>query len=339
MIWYRTGIIGIVAVLVCWESGLVWGQSASCPDMDGVPSADRDWARVLAKAATREHKQLKYKRAAELYRDAAKLWPRPELYRQAGMAYAQAVELLPAYQHLEHALRCGQGVLSAQDFKDAEEVMDRLRPWFAELEVHCQQPGLAVRLDGASWFVCPAGAAGSMGVERQIVMVGQHEVVARKDGHVDMRAPVLLTAGQRAVVEARLVPDAQKMVATRRWARWKPWAVVGGALGLAAVGGGLQLVADWRRDGYEAVVAADCVEECAGEAAGEWLQGLDRAIVENRVALGAFAVSGVGLAAGLTLLYLNRSRLRANPDAGRGKVRVISTVSRGGVSVALRLGF
>lgn len=336
MICHRLGVIGTMAVFLCWQSVLALGQSASCPEMDRVPRANRDRARVLARDAAREHKQLKYKRAAELYRDAAKLWPRPELYRQAGMAYAQAVELLPAYQHLDHALRCGRGVLRAKAYKDAEEVMERLRPWFAELEVRCHQPGIAVGVDGASWFVCPADGGGG---GRQVVLIGQHEVMARKDEHIDMRAPVFLTAGQRAVIEARLVPVEEEMVTTRRWAKWKPWAVVGGAVALAAVGGGLQWAADRRRDGYEAVVANECMQVCTGDDAGMWLRGLDRAIVENRAALGMFAVSGAGLAAGLILLYLNRSRLRANPEAGRARMRVTSTVSRGGAGLAVRLAF
>lgn len=334
----RIAVIGAIAVTLCGQARVAWGQDATCPEMDRVPRADRHRARALAKDAAREHKQLKYKRAAELYREAARLWPRPELFRQAGIAYAQAAELWPAYEYLEHALRCGREVLDEDKYKDAMAVMKRLRPWFAELEVQCRQPGLAVSLDGESWFTCPNDGTGG---KHRVVLVGQHEVVARDAGYIDMRVPVLVSAGERGVVEARLVPNEQATIATRRWASWKPWAVVAGAAGLAAVGGGLYWSAEQRLNDYVGRLENECPpRDCArSDAEALTLAYHDRAIVENRVALGLFAVSGAALITGLTLVYMNRLQPRLNPKAGRGEVHLVPAIGRDGAGASVRWTF
>lgn len=322
---------------------LAWSQPASCPDTAAVAREDQERARSLKEQAYQEHLDLRYDRAAELYRQAAVLWPRPELYRQAGMAYAQATMLLPAYEHLSHALRCGKGILSAADYDDAQVVMTRLQPWFAEIEVRCTLPDTAVSLNEEAWFTCPAHVDTPSGaVQRRVVIVGQHHVVAEKDGYIAMDETILVEAGQGARIEARLLPTAQASIKVRRWPTWKPWAVIGAGAAIGLIGGGFEWWAQSRVGDYDQALETLCengsgctyAEQDDDGRLAQWAS-----ITRNHnIAIGTWIAGGIAATAGLALVFLNQARTRPNPEAGRGRVLVQPMLGRdrGGASLQIR---
>lgn len=330
-------LVVTIGAALTWPSESAWAQSA-CPDFDQVSQEDRERARALKERAYQRHLELDYDGAAELYRQALALWPRPELYRQAGMAYVQATKLFLAYQHLSLALRCGADILGAGDQTEAQTVMKRLQPWFAEVEVDCRETDAQVFMDGESWFRCGQDSGPA---NRRVVLVGRHEVVARKPGHIAMTAPLVVTAGQRATVAIRLVPNDQATLEIRRWPAWQPWAVVGAGAAVGLVGVGFQSRATSTRTQYDTTLADLCQDEDGCSRTQQQESGLpalwDAAVRDSRIAAGAFVASGLVLTAGLAMLFLNQARERANPDAGRGQVDIRPVASRdsAGLSVAL----
>lgn len=327
-------IVASVAGLAIWcSSGSAWADLAPCPDVDSVTRKAKQRARVLADEAHQAHLYLKYKNAAQLYEQALKLWPRPELYRQAGMAYAQALELLPAYEHLSHSLRCGLEFLSDKERTDAEAVMERLEPWFGELEVHCEQIDLQVQVDGESWLTCSDGATGR---ERRVVMAGQHEIVASKAGYLTMRKTVLVEARRRVTVEAWVIPEEQAMITKRRWQRWKPWSITGAGAVMLGIGMGLR----WRAE-VSANAAQQAVDEGCPLVPCEPPRTdlFRRAGSQNNLGLGGMAVGGLMMVAGMLGVWLNQPKNERLANDSATRVRNEPMVLLNGVGWWLKGSF
>jgi hypothetical protein len=145
--------------------------------------------------------------------------------------------------------------------------------------------------------------------------------VAHKKGYLTETRQLVLSPGQRMAVAIELTTLEDVRESSRRWAGWKPWAVVGAGALLATAGG----VLDWRagseyerfdidfaelgcagRDGQPGVVTG-----CrAGEVPPALEDTLDRARFQERAALTLYAVAGAAVATGAVLLYLNRPRAR-----------------------------
>src|SRR4029078_6270121 len=87
--------------------------------------------------------------------------------------------------------------------------------------ITCQEPGATVTLDGKLLFTSP-------GVADLFLLPGEHQVVATKPGFITASGSFVLVAGKLTAynipaVEAKPVPRN-----VRRWAQWKPWAVLAG---------------------------------------------------------------------------------------------------------------
>jgi hypothetical protein len=114
-----------------------------------------------------------------------------------------------------------------------------------------------------------------------------------------------LGPGEQVTIDVKMYTDADVTRYRRRWSAWKPLAVVGGGAAITLLGGTFHLLARGNfRDYDDGVVACGgCDPEETGladkKSSAEWQQS---------AAVVSYAVGGVALAAGITLVYMNRSR-------------------------------
>jgi hypothetical protein len=146
-----------------------------------------------------------------------------------------------------------------------------------------------------------------------------HQLVVHKTGYLTETRQLVLSPGQRESVAIELETLEDVRESSRRWAGWKPWAVVGAGVAVGMAGA----VAHWRSaanfDAFDARFgelpcgrAADAIGEgCkSGQVPLEAARTLDRARLQQRVAVGAYVAGGAVLATGLALVTLNRPRIK-----------------------------
>src|SRR5262249_24109134 len=139
------------------------------------------------------------------------------------------------------------------------EVRDRMQALetqrLARIETYREEPGAEITLDGKPWL---RGA----GHRSMLVLPGEHYLAARKAGYFPVTRPVYVKAGRQARVA--LPMDEDRLIQERRWAAWKPWAVVGAGIAMAAVGAELERRAFAHRDAAAADVFAGCYYPVCG---------------------------------------------------------------------------
>ncbi|HEX2688819.1 MAG TPA: tetratricopeptide repeat protein [Kofleriaceae bacterium] len=137
----------------------------------------------------------------------------------------------------------------------------------------------------------------------------------------------------------------RERIANRRWAAWKPWMVVGGGVGIAAVGGVLDVIAAHNFDAYDSeFVKLSCsLQGCTLQEVDQddphLRSRLSRAKLEQQIAVAGFIAGGAAIAAGVTLLYLNQPQRseRDNPNQNALGATVVPVVSRDLVGVAVTI--
>lgn len=138
-------------------------------------------------------------------------------------------------------------------------------------------------------------------------------------------------------------PPPSERIANRRWAGWKPWVAVGGGVGVAALGGVLDVLAAHNFDAYDSdFVKLPCsVQGCTLQQVDQGdphlRARLSRAQLEQQIAVAGFIAGGAAIAAGVTLLYLNQPQRseRDSPSQNGPSAAVIPVVSRDLVGVAV----
>ena len=109
--------------------------------------------------------------------------------------------------------------------------------------------------------------------------------------------------GKTESVRIALDPLAGAGKVVHRWSTWVPWTVVGGGVVAAAVGGLFEARAVSNRDTYSAAIAGCGSTGCDPNYR---LDLKDRALLENRTAIGLFVAGGAAVITGGAMLYLNR---------------------------------
>jgi hypothetical protein len=169
-------------------------------------------------------------------------------------------------------------------------------------------------------------------------MAEDHEVAAKPPEDVAQARPRPL-----ALVAREADPPPRERIANRRWAAWKPWVVVGGGVGVAAVGGVLDILAAHNFDAYDTrfmqmpcAFSGGCFRQ---DVRPELSSQLNRARLEQQIAVGGFIAGGAAIAAGVMLLYLNQPQRaeRDNPSQNAPGAAVVPVVSRDLVGVAVNV--
>jgi hypothetical protein len=274
------------------------------PWAEGVPEDAQKQALVLFEEGNKLFENSEHAAALAKYREALKVWDHPAIRYNAAVALINLDQPLAARENLELALRYGEAPFNPETHQQALTYRKLLRAQLAELKVVCVEPGADVALDGATLFVAPGEAA-------RWLVPGAHQLVARKAGFQTETRSLSLLPGKPVVESLALREDRPVSARTeRRWATWKPWAVLGGGALLAIAGVPVILDAKKNIDAFDADVALMCpAPKGCPTIPQAALDDRHRSHVDSVVAVSLFAVGGAMLASGAAMLIFNQPRV------------------------------
>lgn len=295
----------------------------------GVSLQTRAEARATFLEGNRLFKIPLFSQAVEKYADAIEKWKHPAFYFNLAIAQINLNLYLEARDNLEQALKYGEAPLRADRFLEAKKQLLEVQRHLARIRVRCPTPGAEISLDGVMLFTAP-------GDHEVWVKAQAHEVTVRKSEYGTQVKRVKLAAGAQQTVDVSL----RKIIEDRPWAVWKPWAVVGAGAAIAAAGGVMHALSARDFNTYdERFVALPCaMMGCTGRQINDTEPQLgarlDRARLEQRIAIGGYVIGGAVLAAGVALVYLNRPHLMERegdepPARGISMLPVVSADSVG----------
>lgn len=292
------------------------------------PTEQQRQARVLFEQGVIKHQQLLRDEARALYEQALESWDNPDIRWNLALVLEDLGQYLRAYQQLDGELRWGEalGAESLQGVRDRMRALETRR--LAWIEASSAEPGADITLDGQHWFT---GATS----QRKLVEPGAHYVAARKAGYFPVTRTVSVSAGQKASVP--LPMDADRLMETRRWSVWKPWAVVSAGVVAAAVGAALERKAFAHRDAAAQSLASTC-SSSTGCSPGRFAS-YDRAVTDSRLAIGAFVAGSTTVVVGLTLAWLNQLHTHRTEARVPAQIEVIPILSSGQTGVSAQLRF
>jgi len=206
------------------------------------------------------------------------------------------------YHELEKAMAYGSAPIDEDKFRRAKDLKTLVEKQLANIEYSCDIPGSTVVFDGKEVFTGP-------GTWKQLIPAGEHAVLVRAEGYVASQANLKIAGGETVKQECQLFTEGQLLREKRLMPGWIPFSI--GGTGLAIIGGGVLLhlsakstFADYDK-GVKECAAGDPTGGCAMPPAGLFDKKSSAELKQN-VAIGLYAVGGAALAAGVTLVVLNR---------------------------------
>jgi len=277
-----------------------------------VSDAEQAIARELYAAGNREFAESRFAQALAKYREAIQHWDHPAIRYNMAICLIKLDQPVEARDDLERSLAYGSAPLGGDTYSQGLTYRKLLDAQLAHVQIACREPGAAVTLDGKLLLAAP-------GTADQFVLAGEHQVVAIKPGFVPASRTLVLVAGKLATYEVpRLELQATTRV-VRRWAAWKPWAVLAGGAALAGAGALSYLAAQHNYDVYNRGIEAKCggVSGCtAAMLAGypDLGRASDRAGRQQLAAFALFAIGGAAAATGAIGAIVNQPRIQLEPD-------------------------
>lgn len=273
-----------------------------------VPPEERKAARALFLEGNRLFRVPLFARAVAQYKAAIAKWKHPAFYFNLALAQINLDENVAARESLERALVYGAEPLGDDRFQEAQKQLKDLERTLGKIRIACQTKGAEVTLDGDTLFTGP-------GHYENWIEPGDHEVTAKKSGYLSEARKVTVPQGRKQEVELRLITLNEASDKNRRWAVWKPWAVVALGTAVAVTGGVFHSRSSASYEAYDDdFIRLPCVTNegspgCTKDDIPPSMQTrLDRADLQQKVAIGAYAAGGAILATGVVLLYMNRPR-------------------------------
>ena len=190
-----------------------------------------------------------YGKALEKYQAALAIWDHPKIHYNAAVCLINLDRTVEAYEELKQALKYGAAPFDAAMYQQAQTYDHLLSGKVAELELQLNQDGAEVSLDGKVVLDQP-------GAKSLHVLAGEpHKLVAEKQSYETQTKEIRLAPGEKTtlVIELHLLPAKGHLV--RRWAKWKPWAVLAGGGAVALVGGALAVKGYYDIKAYDDEVA------------------------------------------------------------------------------------
>jgi hypothetical protein len=288
--------------------GNVSVQGDDKPWNRGVPLPTREAARLVFLEGNRLFNVPLFAPAAEQYLAALGTWKHPAFYYNLAFAQLNLGQDLEARDSLEQALKYGPEPLGTEEFQEAKKQLQDIERHLGRIRVSCPTDGAEVTLDGATLFTGP-------GSKEVWVKAQPHEVSAKKAEYVTQAKRVTISPDTKATIDLSL----SKLVEDRPWAVWKPWAVVGTGIAIAATGGVFHALSARNFNAYDkAFLALPCADTgCMDSDISPKLGSqLDRARQEQRVAVGGYIVGGALVVTGAVLVYMNRPHLAEHGATG-----------------------
>lgn len=332
-------LLAALVVALTRGSATLHAQSAGTPAVAGgddrpwnrgVPLEARHAARDLFLEGNRLFRVPLFVQAAEKYTAALARWKHPAFYFNLAVTQLNLGQELEARNNLEQAIKHGAEPLGADEFNEAQKQLRDVERQLGRIRITCQLAGAEVTLDGATVFTGP-------GSYQTWVKAKAHEITARKQGYLSEARQVAVAPGAVQQAELKLVTLSEATDTSRRWATWKPWAVVGAGVAVAATGGVLHALSSRNFSSYDQeFLQLPCVTmpdpASPGCARQDIPASLDDRLTlarrEQAIAIGGYIVGGALVVAGATLLYMNRPQLLERGAASSPRpVAVVPTIS------------
>lgn len=290
---------------------------AEQPWAESVSAEDRSKAEALFKEGNDLLRESLFPQAVKKYREALEHWDHPGIHFNLALALLNLEQPIAVYRSLEKAMQYGEGPLGAEKLERARRYFELVSEQLGTVELTVQEPDARVTLDGKLVFTGP-------GIYRDLVLVGEHQVIASKRGYVDVKRDVLIEPGEVEHLDLVMYTVKQMTGSRRRWAAWKPWAVVGaGALVLAA-GGALHAQSSSSFQDHDQKFEESCPDGCTD--AGNRTLADQRASAERmqQIAVTSYLIGGTVAATGLVLVFVNRPEFYRRDLEHPGALRALA---------------
>jgi tetratricopeptide (TPR) repeat protein len=301
------------------------------PWAEGVPASEQAVALELYAAGNREFTESRFTQALARYKEAIRHWDHPAIRFNIAVCLINLDQALEAHDNLERGLAYGEPPLGPDAYGQAMIYRKLLAGQLGRLTIRCQQPGMRISVDGKPLFTGP-------GAVDQIVIPGEHQVVATKAGFLTDSKTLVAVAGKVASYEVRPIAIVAEPTMVRRWSVWLPWAVFAGGGALAAGGAWSYSAAADNFDRYDRVVAARCAQRCSAEMLAsypELRRYQDHGNAEQIAAYSMFAVGGAAVLGGVVGLILNQPHVKSDVI----HVQPMVAPTAGGAAVSVRWSF
>ncbi len=272
------------------------------PWAEGVSEADRITAGRLFEEGNALLKDAIFVKAAEKYREAITHWDHPAIQYNLALALVPLDQPIEMYRALERAMAYEGAALEKDYFERAKSLKILTEKQLANVEFTCDVPGAVVAFNGKEVFTGP-------GTWKQLIPSGAHALLVRAEGRITSNVDVKVVGGETFKAECQLFTEKDLLRTKQLMPTWVPY-TIGGA-GLAIVGGGvlLHLSAKNSFAEYDSGVRDCAATDPTGGCTVQPPQLFDlKSSANNKqaIAIGAYAVGGAAIAAGVTLLVLNR---------------------------------
>lgn len=301
---------------------------ADRPWAEGVSPAEQEAALALFRAGNDAFAHLDYATAEKLYREALSHWDHPAISGNLAVTLVHLDDPVGAYERVEHALRYGDAPFDDAVFRRLETDKKLLEGQLGHVEVTCDVPDAVVSIDGETVLV-------GVGAYTRTVRAGSYQVVASKPNYLTYTNLVTALPDEPVAIQVQLLPLDQAGGWERRWATWKPWAVLGAGAAVAAIGLGYELAAQGSVDDYEAYVALECASGCTTAQLPGPVRDLEgRAATQNKLGVTGLVVGAAAVVAGGVMVYLNQpTRVRLEESGRRVGAAPVVTPDGAGVAV------
>jgi hypothetical protein len=277
------------------------------PWAQGVSEAEQAIALELFHAGNQEFAESRFAQALGKYREAIGHWDHPAIRFNITVVLINLDQPVEARENLVRTLAHGAVPLSADAYARAQTYQKLLDAQLGHARITCQDPGATVTLDGKLLFTRP-------GIVDLFLLPGEHQVVATKPGFITASKILVLVAGKLTAYDIPAIEAKPRNV--RRWASWKPWAVVGGGGAIAVAGMVVYTFAGKQFAAHDRLVAAKCEGGCTADVLAmypEIPRQKSRAENEQIFAFSLLSAGGAVLVAGLVGVVMNQSRLQLAP--------------------------
>lgn len=297
------------------------------PWVAGVSEENKAAAKVLLDEGNLRFIEHDYTGALDKYNAAVLKWDHPAIRFNMVRCLIQLDRAVEASESLKLALKFGAGPLEEAVYNEALAYQKLLANEVGTITVRCDQPGVAVFLDGDALLTCP-------GEQTRPVKPGKHQLLGSRAGFLTKTSDVFVVGGDHERASLSLSPIEQTGKVVHRWATWVPWLVVGAGLTVTGIGGLIEYQSYQTMNEYDRALVTACFDtgcDAAHPLPSSIAATKDRAELQNKVALGVMTAGIATVVSGGVLLYLNRSRT-VYPTAEHIDV----TPTSGGAAVLVR---
>jgi len=272
-----------------------------------APPSDEDIARAqkLHEEGVDLYLKQRYTEALDCQEQALRIIDDPGLRYAKALALVALGRTVEAYENLKPAVAGGpEPFENPEIFRRAKTLLETLTAQIAIIEVSCTEPGAKVTLDGRPLLVGPARVS-------RALLPGEHQVVATKPGFLPVTRDVVVNPRQIESVSIGLIRLEDATRITRRWAPWKPWAVVLGGAAAAGLGGLIYLDGQRKDDRFDEEITRACsdIDGCAKDEVPGPVRDLERDGRRNKgVGVGVMIAGGAVVVAGVVGVLLNQPR-------------------------------